>query len=98
MSNSPLDRNLSASHQGRLRRIDRPERIVIGGETMVRNDVLAREGCTTVRTLNRGDRLGAPFVYLHGVKYRPKERHDAFLLSQIQTRKPTPSKRWRKSP
>jgi hypothetical protein len=70
-----------------------PETIVIAGETFVRNDVRARKLHMSERSLNRGDARGAPYVMLGGVKYRPAERHDAFILSTIQQRKPAESKR-----
>jgi hypothetical protein len=75
------------------RREAHPERIAIGDENFERNDVRAKNLHMSVRSLNRGDRLGAPFVFLGGVKYRPVERHDAFILASIQVRKPEPKRR-----
>jgi hypothetical protein len=67
---------------------------VIGGEEMVRNDVLAQEQGTTERTINRGDARGAPYIYIAGVKYRPIERYHRFMLGQIQVRnQPSPKRR-----
>jgi hypothetical protein len=74
-------------------RTERPERLTIGGEEMVRNDVVAREVGSCERTLNRGDWLGAPFIMLGGVKYRPIARYHAFLLERIQVRNQPPKKR-----
>jgi hypothetical protein len=82
----PLDKRDRRSH---------PERITIGGETVERNDICAQRLCMSERSLNRGDARGAPFVFLGGIKYRPVERHDAFILSSIQVRKPQPPKRRR---
>jgi hypothetical protein len=70
------------------RREAHPERITIANETFERNDIRAKKLCMSERSLNRGDRQGAPYVFLGGVKYRPVERHDAFILSSIQTHKP----------
>ena len=75
------------------RREAHPERVAIGGETFERNDVRARTLHMSERSLNRGDRLGAPYVFLGGIKYRPVERHDAFILASIQQRKPPSPKR-----
>ena len=73
------------------RRSARPERMIIGGVEVVRNDVVAREKGTTERTINRGDARGAPYIYIAGVKYRPIEDYDKFLLGQIQVRKAPPT-------
>jgi hypothetical protein len=83
-SDKPLDKR---------RRKARPERITIGGELLVRNDIRAKSLSMSERSLNRGDARGAPYVFLGGIKYRPVERHDAFILSGIQTRKPVPPRR-----
>ncbi len=82
----PLDKRCREAH---------PERIVVGDETFARNDVLAKRYGVSERTLNRGDRDGAPFRFFGGVKYRPEERYDAFVLNGIQTQKPRPPKRSR---
>jgi hypothetical protein len=68
-----------------------PERIVIGGETFVRNDIQAKELGISERSVNRDDRLGAPWIFIGGVKYRPEKRYAAFIMSRIQVRQP-PSK------
>jgi hypothetical protein len=70
------------------RRDVRPERIVIGNETMIRNDVVARDQGRSERGLNREDRLGAPFLLIGGVKYRPMERYEQFKLTQIRAARP----------
>jgi hypothetical protein len=80
----PLDKRDRRAH---------PERITIGGETFARNDIRAKELCMSERSLNRGDAQGAPYVFLGGIKYRPVERHDAFILASIQQRKPSSPKR-----
>jgi hypothetical protein len=74
-----------------------PERIEIGGEILLRNDVQARQlGCSE-RSVNRGDKDGAPFVFIGGIKYRPEKRYAAFILNRIQEGKPrAPTKRNRR--
>ena len=69
------------------------ERITIGGETFARNDIRARDLCVSERSLNRDDRRGAPYVFLGGVKYRPVERHDTWILNSIQARVPEQKRR-----
>jgi hypothetical protein len=96
---SSLSVDNSNLRQRRDRRIERPERLVLNGQVLVRNDVKAQELGITVRAINRGDRrFGAPFVYVAGVKYRPERDFDAHLLSQIQSRKPASPRRRRASP
>src|SRR5262245_39824619 len=52
-----------------------PERIEIGGEILIRNDVQARQlGCSE-RSIDRGDERGAPFIFIAGIKYRPERRY-----------------------
>jgi hypothetical protein len=70
----------------------RPRVTIVGGETCLRNDVKAKKQGHTERTLNRGDKYGAPYIYIGGVKYRPEERYDAWLLSRIQTRQSNTAK------
>jgi hypothetical protein len=60
---------------------------------MVRNDVVAREEGACERTINRLDSLGAPYIYIGGVKYRPIERYHKFMLAQIKVRNQPPTKR-----
>jgi hypothetical protein len=70
-----------------------PERVVIGDETFVRNDIQAKElGCSE-RSVDRGDKHGAPFLFIAGIKYRPARRYAAFMLSRIQVRGPQSHKR-----
>src|SRR5262244_2730982 len=69
-----------------------PERISIADEIFVRNDIQARELGISERSVNRDDRRGAPFMFIGGVKYRPKRRYELFLLDSIQTRAPQPRK------
>jgi hypothetical protein len=72
----------------RRRRAAKPERIDIGDDTLVRDDILAKEKGVTTRTLGRGDSLGAPYAYIGNVKYRPERRYHQFMASRIQVRKP----------
>jgi hypothetical protein len=75
------------------RREAHPERITVGGEVFIRNDIQARQlGCSE-RSVNRGDKHGAPFVFIGGVKYRPEKGYAAFVMSSIQVRKRSQKKR-----
>jgi len=64
-----------------------PERIVVADETFVRNDKMAEKHGVSERTLQRGDRDGAPYRFFGGVKYRPERRYDQFVLDSIQVRR-----------
>src|SRR5215471_2800863 len=70
------------------RREAHPERITVGGEVFVRNDIKAKEQGESERSLNRGDARGAPFRFFGGVKYRPERLHAEFIMKTIQVRKP----------
>jgi hypothetical protein len=86
-SEQPLDPRRREAH---------PERITVGGEDFLRNDVQAKElGCSE-RSIDRGDKLGAPYLLLAGIKYRPVKRYAEFILGRIQVRKPQPHKRSQK--
>jgi hypothetical protein len=78
------------------RREAHPERLEIGDETFIRNDLLAAELGVSERSLNRGDRDGAPFMFIGGIKYRPKRRYADFVLNNIQEHKPQALKRKRR--
>lgn len=72
------------------RREAHPERIVVGDEVFLRNDVQARQlGCSE-RSVNRGDRHGAPYLFIGGVKYRPEKRYAAFMMRNIRELTPEP--------
>jgi hypothetical protein len=75
----PLDPRCREAH---------PERITIGGEVFIRNDVLARELGESERSLNRGDARGSPYRFFGGIKYRPQRLHAEFVMSTVQIRKP----------
>ena len=75
------------------RREAHPERITVGGEVFIRNDVLAREQGESERSLNRGDARGAPYRFFGGIKYRPLRLHAEFVMSSVQVRQPQPHKR-----
>jgi hypothetical protein len=77
------------------RREAHPERISVGGETFIRNDVLARELGESERSLNRGDKRGSPYRFFGGIKYRPERLHAEFIMRTIQVRQP-PSKQTQK--
>jgi hypothetical protein len=74
-------------------RSERPERLVLGGEEMVRNDVLANDLHTSVHAIDSGDRDGAPYIKLFGIKYRPLRLYHEYLLRQIRvcTQPPPPN-------
>jgi hypothetical protein len=65
------------------RRQSRPERIDIGDDVLVRNDLVAEEEGVCVRTLNRGDAKGDPHIYVGNVKYRPIRAHREWRANQI---------------
>ena len=73
----------------------RPDRINIGEDELMRNDLIAKEQGTSERTVNRGDAHGAPFTYVGGVKYRPIREYRQYLISRIQ-RKGQPQQRRRR--
>src|SRR5215470_675751 len=50
------------------RREAHPERITVGNEVFVRNDIKAKELGESERSVNRGDRHGAPFLFIGGIK------------------------------
>jgi hypothetical protein len=75
------------------RREAHPEQIVVGDETFVRNDKMAEQHGVSERTVNRGDRDGAPYRFFGGVKYRPERLHAEFVLKSIQSHKPQPQRR-----
>lgn len=64
-----------------------PERIPLGDDTLVRDDIEAKKYGTTPRTLQRGDRHGAPYIYVGGVKYRPERRFAEYLTTRIRQAK-----------
>jgi hypothetical protein len=72
----------------RTKRTDRPERIPIPGDELVRNDLIAKEDGVTERTLNRGDKEGDSYTYVGGVKYRPYKKHKEYLASRIRRLNP----------
>ena len=81
------------------RREAHPERITVGGENgeiFVRNDVLARELGESERSLNRADRLGSPYRFFGGVKYRPLRLHAEFVMRTVQVRRSQAGKRKRR--
>ena len=91
---SDISTEIAANTSKDRRRSARPERLTIGGVEFARNDVMAQEqGNLTERTINRGDKDGAPFAYIGGVKYRPVEEYHKFLLGRIQRRNRPPPKR-----
>jgi hypothetical protein len=79
--------------RGTRPRAERPERIPLGDDTLVRNDIIAAIYGSSERALNRGDAAGAPLVYVAGVKYRPERGYQEFLTSQIQRRGGRPTRR-----
>jgi len=78
------------------RREAHPERIVIGDEVFIRNDIKAKEQGESERSLNRDDKLGAPYRFFGGVKYRPEKAYAKFIMNSIETDKPSPQQRKQK--
>jgi len=70
-----------------------PEHIIVGGKVLERNDITAKRYGESERSVNRRDRLGAPFIFISNIKYRPVEDYDRFVLSTIQQHKPQASRR-----
>ena len=79
------------------RREHHPEQIVVGDETFIRNDKMAERHGVSERTVNRGDRDGAPYRFFGGVKYRPRSRYEQFILNSIREGKPRAPKRKQRS-
>jgi hypothetical protein len=75
----PLDKRCREMH---------PERISAGNTIFERNDITAARYGVTERTLNTGDKKGAPFQYFGGVKYRPLPDYDEHVLNGIRRRRP----------
>jgi hypothetical protein len=75
----PLDSRCRKTH---------PERIVVGGKTLERNDVVARRYGESERSANRRDRKGAPYIFISNIKYRPQPDYDNFILSGIKQHTP----------
>jgi hypothetical protein len=78
---------------GRRARSAHPERITLGDDELVRNDLIASEMGASERTINRGDAEGAPYIYIGGVKYRPIKAYHQYLASRIQRRGQAPQRR-----
>jgi hypothetical protein len=76
---APLDRRCKQAH---------PERIVVGGKTLERNDIVAQKYGESERSVNRRDRKGAPYIRIGNIKYRPQPDYDAFVLEGIEQHKP----------
>jgi hypothetical protein len=75
-------------------RAERPERIPLAdGDCLIRNDVLASELGSSVRALNRGDSVGAPYTYIAGVKYRPQRGFHEYLAGRVKRRGKPPKRR-----
>jgi hypothetical protein len=79
--------------RGTRPRVERPERIPLGDDTLIRNDILASTYGSSERALNRGDAAGAPYVLVAGVKYRPERGYQEYLAGRIQRRGGKPARR-----
>jgi hypothetical protein len=75
-------------HKPRVKRSARPERIDLGEDVLIRNDVIAKEEGRSERDLNRGDKDGDPFTYVGNCKYRPQRGHREFMISKIRRLNP----------
>jgi hypothetical protein len=82
-----MDEN-STTVMDRRCRAAKPERIDIGTDVLVRDDIFAKEKGVTTRTLGRDDAHGAPFTYHGSIKYRPEKQYHQYMASRIQVRKP----------
>jgi hypothetical protein len=80
-------------HTDPRRRSLKPERITVGGVTYVRNDVLAAEQGVSERSVNRGDKDGAPYRFFGGVKYRPEQAYGQYVLKSVRTQPKTIKRR-----
>ena len=90
------DLTKSKARRGGRPKSMRPEFIDIGDDKLRRNDLIAKDHGASVRTLDRGDRDGAPYTYVAGVKYRPVKGYQQYLASRIRRRdQPTPRRRGR---
>lgn len=78
---------------GRRPLASKPERIDIGTDVLVRDDVLAAERGVSKRTQARADAKGAPFIMIGGVKYRPLRDYNEFTATAIVRKKPSPERR-----
>ena len=78
---------------GRRLRTTKPERIDIGTDVLVRNDILAGEHGVCERTLDRGDAKGAPYTYIGGSKYRPINAYREFVAAGIVRHGAMPKRR-----
>jgi hypothetical protein len=81
---------------GRRARETHPERIDLGNDTAVRNDLIAREQGATIRTVDRDDARGAPYILIAGVKYRPINAYRAFLAGKVVVRNQKSARRKRR--
>ena len=79
--------------RGTRPRSERPERIPLADDTLVRNDIVSATYGSSERALNRGDAAGAPYCIVSGVKYRPERGYQEFVASQIQRRGQKPTRR-----
>jgi hypothetical protein len=69
-------------------RARRPDRVELGDDVAVRNDLVARQDGIAERTLNRYDGQGAPFIMIGGVKYRPERAYREWLAGRVVRRNP----------
>jgi hypothetical protein len=77
---------------GRRARSAHPERIPLNNDELVRNDLIAAELGISVRTVDRGDENGAPFVHVGGIKYRPIKAYREFLAGRIERKNQVPQR------
>jgi hypothetical protein len=75
----PIDKRCREAH---------PEYIAAGETTWERNDLTAKRYGETERTMNGGDKHGAPYRHFGGIKYRPLPAYDEFIASGIRRRQP----------
>jgi hypothetical protein len=83
----------STWQRGTRKREERPERIDIDGDVLIRNDLVAAQQGGSERTLNREDARGAPYAIINGVKYRPERGFREYLAGKVQRRGQPPKRR-----
>jgi len=92
MTDTTLSKDEIAPRDGRCR-VTRPERIDIGSDILIRNDVLAKAEGVSVRSLDSGDARGDPFTFIGGIKYRPLRGHQEYRANQIRVLGQPPKRR-----
>jgi hypothetical protein len=67
-------------------RLSRPERIPLGDDVGIRDDIMAAQLGVITKTLSSYDRDGAPYLMVGNVKYRPERAFNEYLRSRIKVK------------